>query len=117
MALRFIMVKNSLKAGKPSEERLKTLKQEFCGYSIAGVVIFLAGISIPCLALPLEHAEIITTAGGVIFGLGIPQYIQWRYGKVCEAQIKESLKQVNKLVYFTLIPGVALIVVSGFISA
>ena len=116
MGLRFIMVKNSLKGGKPLDERLKTLKKEFLAFLIAGGAIFLIGILGPYLALSVEISKVFANAGGVIFGLGIPQYTQWKYGQGTDAQVKESLKRVKKWTYLTLVLGVALIIISGFIS-
>jgi len=114
MAVRFLMVKRSLQAGKPSEPRRKTLYGEFWICSIAGIFIFLVGITSPYYLLSVDHAKVIANSGGVLFGLGIPQYIQYYYSKDDQKYIK-SQKHLNNYAWGLFIVGSVLMFLSQFI--
>ena len=81
MATRFVMIKHSLDAGRPSETRRQTLYKEFKLFSIAGLSLFLLGFFGAFIPADIKVAKTIADTGSIILGLGIPQYIQFSYSK------------------------------------
>jgi hypothetical protein len=114
IGVRLWMVRHSLEAGKPNSERLKSLRAEFMILVIAGFLIFLIGFFSPYLTLSVERAKIIASSGGMIFGLAIPQYVQYYYGIPTVGKYK-GIRFINIWIAITLSPGIFLIFISGFI--
>ena len=114
--VRFIMVRNSLRASKPSKERLKMLKKEWLYLLPGGVIVFLIGFFSPHCQLSVEEAKIIANTGLALFGLGIPQYCQWKYGRGTDKQVKNFVKQLKKYAWVITIIGLVLVLVSPIIG-
>lgn len=116
--VRLVMVRRSLRAGKPSPERLKQLNKEFLTCSIAGIIVWLiGGLAGLFGTLPIELAKTTANTGAVLFGLGIPQRAQWYCGKGTEVELKESTEQLRKLAWGVAIFGAALVLGSGILSS
>jgi len=115
IGVRLIMVKNSLQASKLSNERLKLLKKEWLYLLPAGIIVFLIGFFSPYFQLSVEQAKNIAITGGVLFGLGIPQFSQWKLGQGTEEQVKKSAKQLKKWAWVIAIIGGILVIISPFI--
>lgn len=116
IGVRFIMVKNNLKLGKPSNVRLKAFKKEWSHLLPAGLLVFLIGFFSPSFSLSVEEAKSIASTGGVLFGLGIPQYVQWDKGRGNEEQIKKSANTIGKWAWALYIVGGILVIGSPFIK-
>jgi Na+-driven multidrug efflux pump len=109
--VRLIMVRNSLKASKPSPERLKSLHKEFLYLLPAGVIVFLIGFFSPHFQLSVEQAKNIANTGLALFGLGIPQYCQWQYGRGTDKQVKNFVKRFKIWAWVIAIIGAVLVLV------
>jgi hypothetical protein len=111
MGIRFMSVRNSIKSAKPKPDRLKTLKKEFGSFLTSGLIITAMG-SISLLWIPsVIQSEIITSTGGVIFGLSIPQYLHYKYGQP-NVQEKQSIKMINIWTCIVLILGSILLIIA-----
>lgn len=111
MGVRLMMVRNSLKASRPSNVRLKQLEKEWKFLLPLGFVVFLIGFFSPLLQVSVELAKSIANTGGVLFGLGIPQFAQWKLGQGTEDELKKSEKQLEIEAWFITIIGFVLVLV------
>jgi O-antigen/teichoic acid export membrane protein len=115
MAIRFFMIKNSLDAGKPTKSRKKTLIKECKYFSFGGLVLFALGTACSFIPVYVNVAHAVENMGSIIFGLGVPQYIQYYYGKNDDNYCKYE-KHLNKLKWGSFIIGAISIIVSPISS-
>jgi hypothetical protein len=113
MGIRFYMVRDSLKIAKPSDKHLVVFKKQYSVLLPGGIALFLVGILGPFLFLPGEYAKAIANAGGVIFGLGIPQFVQGRLGKESDDQWEKNISNIETTARWTAFGGLALVIASG----
>lgn len=116
MGVRFMMVRNSLLAGKPSEKRLGQLKKEFMVCFIVGIIVYLIGWFSPRFPLSIEQAKAIASVGVMLVGLSIPQYLQRLKGRGDEQQVKRSAQQIKKWGWGLAILGAVLVVASPILN-
>jgi len=119
MGVRFMMVRNSLLAGKPSEKRLGQLKKEFMVCFIVGIIVYLIGWfspRFPRSPLSIDQAKAIASVGVTLVGLSIPQYLQRLNGHGDEQQVKRSAQQIQKWGWCLAILGAVLVVASPILN-
>ncbi|MCJ7744484.1 MAG: hypothetical protein MUO99_08040 [Dehalococcoidales bacterium] len=115
LGVRFVMVRNSLRVSKPSDERLKLLKKEWLYLLPAGFIVFLIGFFSPHFKVSVEEARNLASTGGVLFVLGIPQFSQWKLGRGTEEKVRKSAEQLKKLAWVIAVIGFILALVSPFV--